>query len=82
MRGTDHTVNPGYIATLDGSKSKDPDNDPLTYSWKQIGGPTVTLNDATSYMATFIAPSNISSDTTLVFELTVKDSKNARNTVM
>ena len=49
--GTDQTVNPGYIATLDGSKSKDPDNDQLTYSWKQIGGPAVMLNDATSSMA-------------------------------
>jgi len=76
--GTDQVVNPGYIATLDGSKSKDPDSgDSLTYSWKQVGGPTVLLNDATSSMATFTAPSNIPSDTILVFELTVKDSKNS-----
>jgi len=76
--GTDQTVNQGYIATLDGSKSKDLDNgDSLTYSWKQIGGPTVILNNATSSMATFTAHSNIPSDTTLVFKLTVKDNKNA-----
>ena len=42
--GQNQTVIPGYVVTLDGSKSKDPDNDPITYSWKQIGGPSVTLN--------------------------------------
>ena len=46
--GTDQTVNAGYIASLDGSKSKDPDNDPLTYSWTQIAGPKVKLNNANS----------------------------------
>jgi large repetitive protein len=76
--GTDQTVNPGYVVTLDGSKSKDSDNDPLTYSWKQVGGvPTVTLNGVDRSIATFTAPSNISSDTTLIFELIVTDDKNA-----
>ena len=74
-------MNPGYIATLDGSKSKDPDNgDSLTYTWKQMEGPAVTLNGANTPIATFTAPSNISSDTDMTFQLTVKDSKNASNT--
>jgi hypothetical protein len=28
----DQTVNAGYVVSLDGSKSKDPDNDPISYS--------------------------------------------------
>jgi tetratricopeptide (TPR) repeat protein len=78
--GTDQTVNAGYIVSLDGSKSKDPDNDPLTYTWKQVGGQSVTLNGADTSIATFTAPKDISSDTDLTFELTVTDSKNATNT--
>jgi Tetratricopeptide repeat/PKD domain len=77
--GTDQTVNAGYIVSLDGSKSKDPDNDPLTYSWKQVGGPSVVLNGADTSIATFTAPTDISSDTDMTFELTVTDSKNATN---
>ncbi len=76
--GIDQTVNAGYIVTLDGSKSKDPDNDPLIYSWIQTAGPNVALNGADRTIATFTAPSNnISADTDLIFRLTVRDSKNA-----
>ena len=79
--GSNQTVNAGYIATLDGSKSKDPDvGDTLTYSWVQTAGPHVTLIDANSPIATFTAPKNISSDTQMIFKLTVKDSENATST--
>ena len=57
--------------------TKDPDNDPIQYSWKQVDGLSVKLNDANSAVATFIAPKNISSDTDLVFQLTVTDNNNA-----
>src|SRR5690348_16353231 len=70
-------ANPGDIATLDGSKSKDPDNDTLSYSWVQISGPRVKMDGANTSIATFTTPSNISADTPLVFKLIVKDSKNA-----
>ncbi len=77
---TDQTVNAGYVVTLDGSKSKDPDSgDTLTYSWVQTAGPTVTLNGADTSIATFTAPKDISSDTDMRFQLTVTDSKNATN---
>ena len=71
-------VNPGDIVTLDGGKSTDPDSsDSLSYLWTQMSGPTVRLDSANSPISTFTASSNISKDTTLVFKLTVKDSKNA-----
>jgi large repetitive protein len=78
--GQNQTGNPGYAVNLDGTKSKDPDNDQLKYSWKQIRGPAVTLYGADTIEPSFTAPSNISSDTTLIFKLTVADNKNATNT--
>jgi K319L-like, PKD domain/NHL repeat len=83
--GTDQRVSAGHVVSLDGSKSKDPDDDPLTYSWKQVehGGPPVTINGADQSIATFTAPieyTNVPSTTLMTFELTVTDSKNATNT--
>jgi sugar lactone lactonase YvrE len=78
--GPDETVNPGHVISLDGTKSKDPDDDPLTYSWVQMQGPTVELNGADSSMATLTAPSNVSADADLIFKLMVSDSKNANST--
>jgi hypothetical protein len=80
--GPDQIVNPGNVISLDGIKSKDPDNDPLTYLWVQTQGPSVKLNDADTTMATFTAPSanNITANTDLIFKLTVKDNKNASST--
>ena len=51
--GTDQTVNAGYVVTLDGSKSRDQDNDPLTYTWKETEGTPVVLNGANTSIATF-----------------------------
>ena len=75
--GTDQTVSPGYVTTLDGTNSYDLDNDASTYIWVQTGGPHVVLNRANTSIATFTAPSNLSTDTTLAFRLIVKDDKNA-----
>jgi hypothetical protein len=41
--GPDQTVECGFTATLDGSASKDPQGDPLTYTWS---GPFGTLSGA------------------------------------
>ncbi len=38
--GTDQTVQVGMAVALDGSKSKDPDGDPLTYAWTILSEPT------------------------------------------
>jgi hypothetical protein len=78
--GQNQTVNSGYVVSLDGSKSTDPDGDPLTYSWTQTAGPSVNLTGADRAIATFTAPSNISSDTDLAFNLTITDDKNASST--
>ena len=77
--GQSQTVNAGYVVSLDGSGSRDPDGDPIRYSWVQTAGPSVNLTGTDSAIATFTAPSNISSDTDLTFNLTVTDDKNASN---
>ena len=43
--GPDQTVDEGAEVFLDGAASSDPNGDPLSYEWEQIGGPTVTLSD-------------------------------------
>jgi len=58
---------PAGTITLNGSGSHDPLGEPLTFSWKQIGGPSVTLNGANTATPTFTAAAG----QTYVFELTV-----------
>jgi chitinase len=48
-------VDPGADVTLDGSDSKDPNGDALTYRWVQTGGEEVTFSPALS-ITTFTAP--------------------------
>ena len=78
--GENQTISPGDVVTLDGGKSNDPDNDPLSYSWMQIAGPIVKLENGVTPIASFTTPSNISADTDLNFRLTVEDDKNATST--
>ena len=70
--GTDQTVDGGDAVSLSGSGT-DPEEQPLTYSWRQTAGsPTVPLTDANKAAASFTAP-NLSDHTSLTFELTVSD---------
>jgi len=61
-------VQPGTI-TLNGSASYDPLGEALTYQWTQLSGPQVTLNNATSAIATFTGTAGSS----YTFSLTVKN---------
>jgi Glycine rich protein len=68
--GDDLTVASQAAVSLDGSDSTDPDDDELTYSWTQTGGPGVTLSGADTASASFIAPVG---PATLEFRLEVCD---------
>ena len=76
--GADQTVAEGVTVTLNGSgNDPDGDNNALTYAWTQTGGtPIVTLSGDTTATPTFIAPSDLTDDTQLVFSLTVNDGEN------
>ncbi len=70
--GPDQSANTNALVTLDGSGSRDPDEDyPLTYRWTQSGGPPVTLSAVDVVSPTFVAPSD---PAVLTFTLTVTDS--------
>jgi len=72
VAGTNQTVAEGATVTLNGSGSRDPDGDSLSYSWVQTGGPSVTLRSADTAMPEFTAPT-VDSTTEIEFELTVSD---------
>ena len=62
--------------TLDGTNSKiGDDSGRLSYSWKQIGGPKVTIVDANTAIASFETPkvSSAGDKLTLKFLLSITD---------
>ncbi|MBP8881262.1 MAG: CotH kinase family protein [Dermatophilaceae bacterium] len=69
--GNDATVFTGAKVTLNGSGSSDPDGDPITYLWAQVGTPAVNLTGATSASPSFVP----TTPGTYEFQLTVSDSK-------
>jgi len=62
---------PGQVVTLDGTKSFDPDGQPITYQWTQVSGPAVSIQNATSASASFVVPNN--NPALLKFRLVVND---------
>jgi hypothetical protein len=69
--GTDQTVEIGETVTLVGT-AHDDDNDPLTYLWTQIDGPSVTLSTTTDLTTTFTAPKTTET-TRYTFQLIAND---------
>ncbi len=61
------------MANLDGSRSSDVDpDDVLVFTWTQVQGPSVTLEEAQSARPRFVAPS-VANNTLLAFDLVVSD---------
>jgi hypothetical protein len=77
--GNDRTVSEGTSVVLNGSNSKSNQSVILSYVWKQIPNPYITIGGANSMIWSFIAP-NVSTDTTLTFELVVTDDRGITST--
>jgi len=77
--GKDRTVYEGTSVTLNGSNSTSKDNVILSYAWRQIPNPNITIASADTAIWSFVAP-NVSTDTILTFELTVTDNKGITST--
>lgn len=76
--GTDQTVYEGTTVQLAGTAS-DPDGTVVAISWRQIAGPTISLNDSNSLTAQFVAPS-VSTDTSVILEVSATDNAGAGST--
>jgi hypothetical protein len=73
--GINRSVTAGSTVILNGSGSSHPDRDVLSYQWVQKSGTNVALSGTNSARCTFTAPDLKSASDTLVFQLTVTDSK-------
>ncbi len=78
--GNPQIVKEQEAVELDGSRSSDPDGDPLVYQWRQLSGPPLAdgLVNAGTAKAIFRAP-QVDADTTLAFQLTVDDGNGGRS---
>jgi hypothetical protein len=77
--GNDRTVSEGTSVILNGSNSVSNQSVILSYAWKQIPNPNFTIGSANTMIWSFIAP-NVSTDTTLTFELVVTDDRGITST--
>jgi len=68
--GSDQSVSPGDIATLDGSASSDSNGSIIAYEWVQIDGTAVVLDNEEDAITFFTAPNDID---IIRFRLTVWD---------
>ena len=75
--GPDQTIecDRSGLVMLDGSASYDPDEDPVTYEWKQVSGTTVNLSVSGARATFAAAPPGV-----YEFQLIVTDDKGASST--
>jgi hypothetical protein len=71
--GADQTVNENSAVTLDGLGSVDPEGQNLSYSWRQVVGPSVALSDPAAEQPSFPSPNVTPNGVSIIFELTVTD---------
>ncbi len=71
--GPDQNVGEVLPITLDGTGSVDADGDVFSYSWAQLGGPSVMLMNGGTSQPMFTSPNVGASPEILTFELTVDD---------
>ncbi len=71
--GANQTVQEGTSVLLDGTASSDPNGSALSFQWTQTGGPGVTLANAATATPSFTAPSGLTHNTALTFQLVVSD---------
>lgn len=77
--GNDRIVSEGTSVVLNGSNSNSNQSVILSYVWKQISNPNITIGGANTMIWSFIAP-NVSTDTTLTFQLVVTDDRGITST--
>lgn len=70
--GSDATAPGGSVVQLTGTAT-DFENNPLTYQWVQVGGPSVQLTNPTSLSPSFTAPPKTGTAQVLSFNLTAND---------
>ncbi|MEZ0243894.1 MAG: PKD domain-containing protein, partial [Sphingomonas sp.] len=70
--GQDITAPGGSQVSLTGTAT-DPEGDPMTFQWTQLGGPQVTLTGATTRNASFTAPARTQTAQVLTFAFTAND---------
>lgn len=73
--GGDQSILEGSVVSLSGS-GEDSDGSLVLYSWVQVKGTTVVIDNASSLSASFVAP-NVDTDEELEFMLTVTDNDGA-----
>jgi len=72
--GDDRIVNENKFISLDGSASYDPENQPLKYSWTQLSGESVSLDNINNITTNFTSPFVENGEIKIVtFELIVFD---------
>ena len=75
--GEDQTVPAASFVTLDGTESRDPEGESLSYAWSQEGGPSVAISGARTAAPTFVAPTQLLPELELAFSLVVTDAAGA-----